>query len=299
MVYWTWYQKQELMVELLTYLDRSATGIEIMFYPLGNRTAQLEAREALEKRIGENGSGLLIPRPEENPGSYGYDRIEPGMAGAGILKEIIVDLFNHQIKRSIVGQTLTTEADATGLGSNLADVHKDTFLGIIKEDATNEEETLTTDTIQPLLRCNFPKYQGANIRFRIDTETEDTEARIQALLECAQAGLPIKRQSLYDTLGEAKPEDTDEVIGGQQPGMPGMPPPGEPGAQPPNLAMVQGGLGEEEVPTDEEQQAAMAQALSCSRAWATRPRPARTATAGLQSHDSARNLARPESLRRA
>ncbi|MGO9108530.1 MAG: DUF935 family protein [Thermoguttaceae bacterium] len=269
MVYWTWYQKQELMVELLTYLDRSATGIEIMFYPMGNKTAQIEARDALEKRIGENGNGLLIPRPEDNPGSYGYDRIEPGMAGAGIIKEIIVDLFNHQIKRSIVGQVLTTESDATGLGSNLADVHKDTFLGIIKEDATNEEETLTTDTLMPVLKCNFPKYQSANLRLKIDTETEDTEARINALLECAQAGLPIKRQSLYDTLGEAKPEDTDETIGGQPQGagpqamMPGMPPAGEPGGQPPKRAMVQGGLdvGGDDVPTEEEQQAAMAQAL--------------------------------------
>ena len=67
MLYWTWYQKQELMVELLTYLDRSATGIEIMFYPFGNKTAQEEAKQALEKRIGENGNAVLIPRPEENP----------------------------------------------------------------------------------------------------------------------------------------------------------------------------------------------------------------------------------------
>ena len=230
--------------------------------------------------MGENGNALLIPRPEENPGAYGYDRIEPGMAGAGIIKEIIVDLFNHQIKRSIIGQTLTTEADSTGLGSNLADIHKDTFLQIIKEDATNEEETLTTDTMQPVLRCNFPRHATAGIRLKIDTETENTEERIQALLECAQAGLPIKRQSLYDTLGEAKPEETDETIGGepqaqaganQGPGgiLGGLPPAGEPGAQPPKRAMVQGGLGEEpgeQPPTDEEQQAAMAQALELDTA---------------------------------
>lgn len=254
-LYWTWYQKQELMVELLTYLDRSATGIEIMFYPFGNKTAQTEAKAALEKRIGENGNALLIPRPEENPGSYGYDRIEPGMAGAGIIKEIIVDLFNHQIKRSIMATTLTSEAEGTGLGSNLADVHKDGFLQVIEEDATNLQETLTTETVKPIQRLNFPKYQNANIRFKIDTKTEDTEAKIEALLQCAQAGLPIKRESLYATLGEPKPESTDEVIGGEPQQMPGMPP-GGPGGQ-----QVQGGLGEEEI-TDEQQQQEMADALT-------------------------------------
>ena len=265
-LYWTWYQKQELQVQLFTYLDRSATGIEVFFYPMGNPAARKEAEKAAIERGGENANVLLIPRPEDNPGAYGYDRIEPAMGGADVLKSIIVDLFNHQIKRSIIGQTLTSEADSTGLGSNLADIHKDTFTQIITEDATNLEETCTTDTLQPILRCNFPKYQGMNLRFRIDTTAEDTEEKIQALIQCAQAGLPIKRQSLYDCLGEAKPEDTDETIGGEQPGQPGgvmagMPPPGEPGEQPPKRGMIQGGLGEEPEITDEEQQEAMNQAL--------------------------------------
>jgi hypothetical protein len=251
-LYWTWYQKQELQAELFTYLDRSATGIELFFYPYGNKTARNEAQAAAEKRSGENGNILLIPRPEDNPGAYGYDRIEPGMSGANILKEIIVDLFTHQIKRSIIGQTLTSEADATGLGSNLADIHKDTFLQIVKEDGTNLEETCTTDLVEPIKKCNFPRFASANIRFRIDTETEDTAEKLDALIRAAQAGLPVKRQSLYDTLGEAKPEETDETIGGEQP----------PQAQGGLAAQVQGGLGEEQPPSDEEQQAAMAQAMA-------------------------------------
>ena len=50
---------------------------------------------------------------------------------------------------------MTTRA-YLGLGSNLASVHLDTYLQIIKYDATNLEETITTDLVK-VLRNDVPR----------------------------------------------------------------------------------------------------------------------------------------------
>lgn len=256
-IYWCWYQKQELQAQLFEFLERSASGIEIWFYPWGNDGARQTVLKAAEERIGENRNCILVPRPEDNPGAYGYDRIEPSMAGAEQLKSIIVELFNMQIKKYVLGQTLTTEQGSTGLGSNLADIHLGTFHQIVKYDATNDEETFTTDTLRPLQKYNFPKFGDVPIYFRIETEDEDAEAKLEAIKTAYDMRVPLKMSSVYDALGEEKPEPTDEVL--QQPpeqpmGMGGMPSPGDPGEQPPGKAQVFGGLGEDDPPPDDEQQ---------------------------------------------
>ena len=262
-VFWCWYQKQELQAQLFEFLERSASGIEIWFYPWGNKGARETVKAAAEERIGENRNVILVPRPEDNPGAYGYDRIEPSMAGAEQLKSIITDLFNMQIKKYVLGQTLTTEQGSTGLGSNLADIHLGTFHQIVKYDSLNDEETLTTDLVRPLQKYNFPKFCEVPIYFRIQTEDEDAQQKLEAIQAAYEMKVPVKMASVYDALGEEKPEPTDAVL--EQPAeqpMMGGPGPGAPGEQPPKAAQEFGGLGgEEQVPSEEDQAAALDQAI--------------------------------------
>jgi phage gp29-like protein len=52
---------------------------------------------------------------------------------------------------------LSSESAATGLGSGVANLHLDTLLQILKSDATNLEETLTSDLLDSILRVNVQK----------------------------------------------------------------------------------------------------------------------------------------------
>ena len=45
-IYWAWYQKQEALAMMLEYLERSAAGVEIWYYPMGNPQAEAKAKEA-------------------------------------------------------------------------------------------------------------------------------------------------------------------------------------------------------------------------------------------------------------
>jgi hypothetical protein len=212
-IYWTWFQKQETLAWLMEYMERSAGGFDIWFYPWGNDQAKKAVEDAARNRMSLGRNQLLVPKFLEGDqmGNW-YDRIEPGMAGADALKSIIIEFFGHLLKRYILGQTLTTESAGTGLGSNLADVHLATFLQIVKYDATNLEETLTTDLLDPMIRFNFPWAVGLPFRIRIDTESENSAEKLEAYKSAFEMGLKIRAQDVYDIIGASKPQPGDELL---------------------------------------------------------------------------------------
>lgn len=253
-IYWTWYQKQETLAYLMEYLERSAAGFEIWYYPMGNAEAEAKTRTAAQERIGNGRNIILVPKPQGDDAAY-YDvqRIEPGMAGADALKSIITDYFGHSIKRYILGQTLTTEASSTGLGSNLADIHMDTFMQIVRYDSMILEESIDKELLKPIIAFTCPRYSNVRVHFRKHLTEPDAETTIKALQIAFDMGLKIDAQKLRDLIGAAKPEADAEVLDkmaqmkaeaeAQQPpgGMPGMP--GMPGA-----GMPPGGAPEGEPP---------------------------------------------------
>lgn len=212
-LYWTWFQKQESLAFLMEFLERSAAGFEIWSYPMHNPQAREEVRKAATDRSELGRNVLLVPRPVGDEGmNYDVQRIEPGMAGAAELKSIITDYYGHQIKRYILGQTLTTEADATGLGSGLADIHLETLMGIVRYDSTNLEETITDDVVEPIKRYNFPEAADIYFAFRVDTEQPDSQAKMEAFNNAYNMGLTLRGQDVRDLIGAAKPEQDDEVL---------------------------------------------------------------------------------------
>ena len=212
-IYWCWYQKQECLAWLMEFLERSAFGLEIWYYPWGNEEAERSMRRAAQERIGQGRNIVLVPRPMGQEGMmYGVERIEPGMGGASALKEILAEYFGHQIKRYILGQTLTSEAHATGLGSNLASIHLDTYMQIIRFDARNLEETLTRQLVRRLVEWNWPELRDIEVRFVIETDTPDVEERLRAWRTAWEMGCRLREKDVMELIGAAIPGENDRVL---------------------------------------------------------------------------------------
>ena len=212
-IYWVWYQKQEMLSFLMEFLERSAFGIELWYYPQGNKKAKDETMKAATERIGDGRNVILVPQPEGGEsGAYRVDRIEPSMGGADVLKEIITSFGNHQIKRYVLGQTLTTESQATGLGSNLASIHLDTYMQIVRYDATNIDETLTTDLVEVLRDYNYPRLRDIPVRFKTVVDGDDVEQKLAAYKSAFDMGLSMKASQIANMIGAERPDDGDEVL---------------------------------------------------------------------------------------
>lgn len=213
-IYWNWFQMTNILGWLLEYLERSAFGTEIWYYPYGNTEAKDLTMKAAQERIGGGRNIILVPRPvdEGNGNAYGVERIENGMQGVDQLKNILVDFFSHSIKRYILGQTLTSEADTGGVGSDLAGVHLNTFMQIVKYDCVNLQETLERELLRPLQAINFPSLKNLPLHFVIDTESADVESKLQAWQTAWQMGLALKGEDIYEMIGATMPRMHDTVL---------------------------------------------------------------------------------------
>lgn len=212
-IYWTWYAMIECLQRVIEYLDRAAFGIEVWPYQAGNPGHKADTEAAAQNAMGGGRTIILAPLPaDEDPTRYLPQLIEPGLGGVNTTIDIIRTYFGHKIKRYILGQTLTSEADATGMGSGVADAHMATFADIIAYDAGNLEETLTEDLVRRVQIANFPASEHIRLRLRIDTESPNVQARMQAIKQAWDMGTRIKAAEVYDIVGAAMPDQDDETL---------------------------------------------------------------------------------------
>ena len=212
-IYWTWWAYQESLKLLLEYVERSALGIEIWKYPAHDPKAKERTEKAAQERGAPGRSVMLVPIPTGEYGDmYGVQIVEPGLGGISELQSVLQTFFGHKLKRYILGQTLTSEAEATGMGSGVADAHLATFHDIIRFDGLNLEETLTTDLLRPLQQWNFPGTDDVYLRFVIDTESPDAQERIGSYQAAWAMGVKIRSEDIYDALGASPPVDGEEFL---------------------------------------------------------------------------------------
>lgn len=216
-IYWTWFQKQETMAQLMEVIERTGTGFTIYWYPHGNAEAKSQVEAVAENQTHEN--VLIMPRMSGDPSmdAFGIDRIEPSTGGIEALRQIIHEFFGHQIKRYILGQILSSESEATGLGSGVADLHKGTMALVVQYDAMKLEETLTTEVVTPLKDLNFPWAQDLTVYFKIDTESDKAQEKMGAYKQAWDMGCRLKAQEIMDVIGASMPTADDEVL--QNPAM--------------------------------------------------------------------------------
>lgn len=252
-IYWEWFMKQSTLQWLMEYVERSAFGLELWFYPMHNEKAKADAQAAIKQRVGAFRNVLMVPVPPDDGSGqqYGVQHVETGLAGADLLQGLVEKYFGHRIKRLILGQTLTTEADATGLGSGVASIHLLSFRDIVKYDSVNLQETMTDWINYSIKPWNFPNSSHYRIRFVIETEPVDADEKLTAMEKAWNMGARIKEKDVLDAIGAAAPTPADLIL----PGPAAMAPPGgaAPGEVPPGAEGGEQGNDDEEEGEEEEE----------------------------------------------
>lgn len=211
-IYWTWIQMQETLAQLMDFIERTGQGIWIYYYPYGSAEGLAKAKAAAFNR--EQSNTIFMPRMAGDPAmdAFGIDRVDPNPAGMANLKDIHHELFGHRIKRYILGQTLTSEAEATGMGSGVADLHNASYMQIAKYDATNLEETITQDDVRILRDLNCPELSDYDFYFKIDTESADSHQKLEAMQSAWSMGVRLRESDVLDVIGASVPSNDDVVL---------------------------------------------------------------------------------------
>ncbi|MCC7085746.1 MAG: DUF935 family protein, partial [Pirellulales bacterium] len=92
-------------------------------------------------------------------------------------------------------------------------MHYESLLRIRDFDAVNLEETLTRELIEPLKEFNFgAAARSIKVRFKIDTDSAESDKKLDAANKAWQMGLEIKAGDIYDLIGLSEPQSGDKKL---------------------------------------------------------------------------------------
>lgn len=133
--------------------------------------------------------------------------------------------------KAILGQVLSAEAKATGMGSGVADLHREVRGDILVADARQVAGTLTRDLVYPLVVLNGGGIDSYRLcpRWVFDLgEAEDIKLYAESLPTLAQNGARIPVSWVHEKLRIPQAGDDEAVFGAPAPAEP--PPPETGGA---------------------------------------------------------------------
>ena len=127
--------------------------------------------------------------------------LEAQRSGAGDFYERLARYCDEQISETVLGETMTTSAQSTGLGSNQASVHNEVRTELAQADADLLSDTLNATLVAWLVDWNMPGagYPKIYRDFREPEDTNELAKRDQILV---QMGWEPSEQYIQDTYGE-------------------------------------------------------------------------------------------------
>ena len=215
-IYWAWWLRDECLGWAVDFMQKVGTmGLLIFWYEQGNKEARAKAEE--NAKSANTRAALVMPRSEGDGKTVnGVEQIAPSTGGIDALRGLIEEYFEGQMERLIVGQTLSSGTEGSGLGgTGVADMHADTKYQLLKYDAELLDETLTADLVEVAKELNFP-WADFPVRFKSVVPDPTAEKKLETLLKVSEK-LPVKADTIRELGGATKPEDGEETVGGAQP----------------------------------------------------------------------------------
>lgn len=170
---------------------RGLPNVLIIAPPLANDKISEFTNAA--RKVADGGNGAL-----PNGSQVVTEKTDPGNSQAF---ELFLDHQQKQIMLVGTGGILGSLAEATGLGSGVADAHENTWREIVKADAFKISNLINRYVANVLLEAAFPNQEKLAF-FSIDTATPKSATEV---LDCAvkasQAGLSIDPVQLSEMTG--------------------------------------------------------------------------------------------------
>ena len=170
---------------------RGLPNVLIIAPPIAND--KISEFTAAARKVADGGNGAL-----PNGSQVVTEKTDPGNSQAF---ELFLDHQQKQIMLVGTGGILGSLAEATGLGSGVADAHENTWREIVKADAFKISNLINRYVANVLLEAAFPGQEKLAF-FSIDTATPKSATEI---LDCAvkasQAGLAIDPVQLSEMTG--------------------------------------------------------------------------------------------------
>lgn len=206
---WPFIYKSYSIGDLAEFLETYGLPIILGKYYQG---AQPEEKASLMRAVTALGHDARAIMPKEM--EIEINKVTGSGDGAPHLA--MVDWAERAQSKAILGQVLSAEAKATGMGSGVADLQGEVRRDILKSDARQLAGTLTRDLVYPLIAFNLAGIDGMRRcpRFVFDlSEAEDLKLYAEALPKLAAGGARIPVSWVHEKLHIPAADGNEPVFG--------------------------------------------------------------------------------------
>lgn len=211
--YWSWFLRREVQRWSMDAVQRiSTSGMLYGFHDGANPASQDAVLDALATLVQYNiASFPAIPGSDPKANTIGT------IPASGVAYDVLlrfVEYFDDIIRLIVLGQSLSSQAGSTGLGSGVAELHEDTKLMLVRSDALGLADAIDEQLLQNLIRDNVWRYRGRllpgsrlpfQLRFRFPLERDDLDKKIMAAQALTALNVPLDLNDLRDQAGFKAP----------------------------------------------------------------------------------------------
>ncbi len=209
-----WMAKQEVLQAAITYAERYAMGVRIGYYPAGNDQAREEILSALANLVGDN--SICLPRTEPGAKDYEIEVQEPTGNGSGTYLPLI-QWISGRLKETVLGQSLSSEAAGTGMGSGVADLHADTMSKLIRFHADGLGQSITTDLLAVINESMYGD-DAPRLRFIFAPPKPKPDEYLNAVDKFVSLGGRVSEREVRESLGLSEPSEDEPMLHSSQGG---------------------------------------------------------------------------------
>ena len=212
---WPFLYKSYAVGDFAEFLEAYGLPIILGKYMAG---ATPEEKASLLRAVAALGHDARAIMPEGM--SLEIQKVTGGGEGSHHLA--MVDWADRAQSKAILGQTTSSEAKATGMGSGIATLHGEVRHDILRSDARQVAGTLTRDLVYTLVALNRPGVDNYRRcpRWVFDLgESEDLAQYAEALPKLVGVGFKIPRAWAHGKLRIPEPDAKEDVLEVPRPDM--------------------------------------------------------------------------------
>ena len=227
-IMWLNWLRHEWLSNIADWCDRVGMGVRVWYYQANSDPSYKAVLKASKEQTSK--TNILVPRFQDSRNTESVEFVDTSTSGADLLLRLQQHIEDI-IERYLIGQTLSSGTEGSGLGgSGVAGMHADTKSNIAKFDCYNLGDTLSSDLVKPLQYLIYPELADVPVWFRFDVDEPDLTAVMGAVNQFVQMGGTVIEDDVRALIPNLRdPQPGDKTLGGQasQQGQPGMP--GDPG----------------------------------------------------------------------
>lgn len=193
-LFWPTFFKRQNITFWLTFADKFGSPTPIGKYPGG--TSEVEQGKLLDaiSSIAQE-SGVIVPD------TMLIELLEASRGGAGDFYENLCRYMDEQMSVAVLGETMTTTAVNSGLGSNQSNVHNEIRLELARADADLLTGSLQQTLVKWIVELNMPGAGIPRVWRKIEAQ-EDLKIRAQRDTAIKAMGFKPTLDYITETYGE-------------------------------------------------------------------------------------------------